>query len=396
MSAESTVSKNMSSESTASVPSKPPVRELDWYDNVENIRPVRGGHSSAAVMAAATARTVSVNEAREKFAKAFEEAQTAEDPLSVLIKFVKWFDDHFLSGKTSVLHPMLYQILTKYGTEERYRNDERIMKLWLRLADNFPERGFAVMQLACSRGSCKELAKFYIFWSRMYEYSEQMDRAREILNRGIFNRATPITDLHEAADALECRILRWTMEKEKKQAELDFSDDDYSNVDDGRKIFGRMDIVETEKGYRAPIERSHTSTPKKLDIRPKIKADFEVYVEEEEEEAPSSQNSNWTIPRIEEELSSDPDWQSIFGYRDTPGLHIDITENTVPRGRGRMKVKPVPEQPLAAFSVYCETQKIKLKFAIRRELISSCSIEEAFAQRLLSHENNGKGDGQTF
>lgn len=66
---------------------------------------------------------------------------------------------------------MLYQILTKYGTDNRYRNDERIMKLWLRLADNFPERGFAVMQLACSRGSCKQLAKFYIFWSRMYEYS---------------------------------------------------------------------------------------------------------------------------------------------------------------------------------------------------------------------------------
>ena len=148
-----------------------PKRQLDWYDNIENIRPVRGGHSAASVMAAASAPPLTVTEAREKFHNSLKEAGSACDPLAVLISFIKWFDDHFLSGKVSVLHPMLYQILTKYGTEPRYRNDERIMKLWLRLADNFPERGFAVMQLACSRGSCRELAKFYIFWSKMYEYA---------------------------------------------------------------------------------------------------------------------------------------------------------------------------------------------------------------------------------
>uniref|UniRef100_A0A914XX10 BUB1 N-terminal domain-containing protein n=1 Tax=Panagrolaimus superbus TaxID=310955 RepID=A0A914XX10_9BILA len=383
----------MSTESTTtSIPSEP-TRQLDWFDNIENIRPTRSGHSAAAVLAAATAPVVTINEAREKFTNAMKEAETAVDPLTTMVQFVKWFDDHFLSGKTSVLHPMLYQILTKYGTERRYRNDERIMKLWLRLADNFPERGFAVMQLACSRGSCKELAKFYIFWSRMYEYAEQMDRAREILRRGIFNRATPITELNEATDALEVRILRWTMEKEKRQAELDLSDDDYSNMEDTRRMFGQIEVEETERGYRAPTVRTDTSTPKKLNIRAPIKADFDVYVEEEEEES-SSQNSNWSIPKVEEELSSDPDWQSIFGYQDTPGIHLDITENTVTHKGGIIKVKPSPEQPLAAFSVYCETQKTKLKFAVRRELVYNCSIEEAYVQQLL--QNDGKDDCQNF
>lgn len=98
------------------------------------------------------------------------------------------------------------------------------------------------------------------------------------------------------------------MEKEQRQAELDFSDDDYSEMDDGRRVFGRMDVEQTERGYRVPTFRADTSTPKKLNVKPAVKPDFDVYVEEEEDES-YSQNSNWSIPKIEEELSSDPDWQ---------------------------------------------------------------------------------------
>lgn len=52
---------------------------------------------------------------------------------------------------------------------ERYKNDERIMKLWVKLAESFPESGLAVMEFAYTKGSCRELAKFYIRWSEMYQ-----------------------------------------------------------------------------------------------------------------------------------------------------------------------------------------------------------------------------------
>jgi hypothetical protein len=52
---------------------------------------------------------------------------------------------------------------------EAYKNDERLLKLWLNLAENFPESGLAVMEFAFSKGSCRQLAKFYINWSRMYQ-----------------------------------------------------------------------------------------------------------------------------------------------------------------------------------------------------------------------------------
>lgn len=53
----------------------------------------------------------------------------------------------------------------------RYENDERILKLWLKLAERFPERGLAVMDFAHRKGSCRQLANFYVRWSEMYEWS---------------------------------------------------------------------------------------------------------------------------------------------------------------------------------------------------------------------------------
>lgn len=43
------------------------------------------------------------------------------------------------------------------------------MKLWVKLAESFPESGLAVMEFAYTKGSCRELAKFYIRWSEMYQ-----------------------------------------------------------------------------------------------------------------------------------------------------------------------------------------------------------------------------------
>lgn len=53
--------------------------------------------------------------------------------------------------------------------------------------------------------------------------------------------------------------------------------------------------------------------------------------------------------------------------------------------RGVPGIKPPPpcaDEPLAAFSVYCDAQKAKVKSVLRRELIRELSIEEAYLQRL--------------
>jgi hypothetical protein len=44
-----------------------------------------------------------------------------------------------------------------------------MLKLWMKLSDAFPESGLAVMRFAFTRGSCRQLAKFYIRWSEAYQ-----------------------------------------------------------------------------------------------------------------------------------------------------------------------------------------------------------------------------------
>lgn len=141
--------------------------EQDWFANVENLRPVRGGRRGAALQL--SSRKVSPREAEERFRQEFDLAQQSSDPLATLHSFLCWFRESFPSGKPSLLYPMLYKVCVTYGNDERFQQDERLLKFWTELAENFPERGLAVMDFAYSRGSCREMAKFYVRWADMYD-----------------------------------------------------------------------------------------------------------------------------------------------------------------------------------------------------------------------------------
>lgn len=216
-----------------------------------------------------------------------------------------------------------------------------------------------------------------------------MNRAREILAKGINNKAVPITELYEASDELEVRILRWTLEKEKRQSELDMDDDSFIEHFD-RQAFNELEPVQDKRGLiGAPIVRVISAPPPRLPSETTSSGgSFEVFADYEEEEEPIPVPQK-TLPKKEfPELSNDPDYQSIFGYKEFTNPHISITKNTESRD---LKKNGIPglqtgDQPLASFVVYCEAknaQKLKLKFAIKRDLVESCSIEEAFLCRIL-------------
>jgi hypothetical protein len=142
----------------------------DWFTNVENLKPVRGGRRAATLNSVAkNAFHVTDKEAEAKFRENWEEAKKSEDPLGVFWHFCVWFDEHFPSGKPRLFYPMLYKICINYGNDGRYQHDERLLKLWVMLAENFPERGLAVFDFAYARGSLKTMAKFYVRWAEMYE-----------------------------------------------------------------------------------------------------------------------------------------------------------------------------------------------------------------------------------
>lgn len=160
----------------------------DWFENVENFRPLRGGRRAETLneVASGTNRITNLY-AEKKFAEYFEASKlNHEDPLSEMCKFVLWFEEYFPSGKYRLFYPMLYKICTTFCTLPQYKNDERMLKLWLKLAASFPESGFAVMEYAFTKGSCRELAKFYIRWSEMYEFARMFLKSIIILIKLFF------------------------------------------------------------------------------------------------------------------------------------------------------------------------------------------------------------------
>jgi hypothetical protein len=67
----------------------------DWFTNVENLKPVRGGRRAANLNSVAkNAFHVTDKEAEIKFRADWEEAKKSEDPLKVLWHYSVWFDEH--------------------------------------------------------------------------------------------------------------------------------------------------------------------------------------------------------------------------------------------------------------------------------------------------------------
>jgi hypothetical protein len=101
----------------------------DWFTNVENLKPVRGGRRAATLDSVAKNEFhISDKKAEETFRTIWDIAKEADDPLDILWQYSIWFDEHFPSGKPKLFYPMLYKICTTYGSDSRYEFDERLLK----------------------------------------------------------------------------------------------------------------------------------------------------------------------------------------------------------------------------------------------------------------------------
>lgn len=219
-----------------------------------------------------------------------------------------------------------------------------------------------------------------------------MNKARDILVCGLNNGAIPISEIHEASDALELRICRQTMEKEN--CDLDFGDDGLiEHKEEDRYAFYELEPVRHCTGIVGPpIIRIDAKKPPKNVSAPVPKSSFQIFADFEE---PIVSLAPRDVKQEFDNLNCDPDYQSIFGYKGCPDLHVSLSDNTSTKN-GQFKGLPgLPnsEEPLAGFVAYCETQKLKLKFFIRRELVETKSVEEAFLERM-RNLNFAGGDAQ--
>ncbi|KAI1716357.1 mad3/BUB1 homology region 1 domain-containing protein [Ditylenchus destructor] len=277
---------------------------------------------------------------------------------------------------------------------EIYKNDDRILKLWIKLAESFPESGFAVMEFAFTKGSCRQMASFYIQWSNMYQAVGWWNRAREKLQLGIKMCATPLPSIYTARDELEATALRVSL-KESQDSDSDEGEPEAFGAGSNRKTLGMLRALGRRK--MAPIFRHPQGPPGKIAKTPMTPAQksFEVFMDPTPE---ANIKVNSTVKkgnRIADELRDDPDYQALFGFfddREKIDLQLTNEENMSKSSRKMAQCKapsilvtPI-EEP--CYEVYGDednhteqSKAPKARLMLKKILVKN-SIEEEYAFRL--------------
>jgi checkpoint serine/threonine-protein kinase len=132
----------------------------------ENIMPMRGGRSAAALAqvfaAPDSARASHLEKQRCHFQNDIANAHEMDDPLEVYYRFVRWTIDNYPQGNSSEsnLVPLLEQCTRTFRTDKRYKNDPRYLRCWLMYADNTSEPRIIFRHLEAN-GIGQDLAAYY-------------------------------------------------------------------------------------------------------------------------------------------------------------------------------------------------------------------------------------------
>ncbi|GMT28466.1 hypothetical protein PFISCL1PPCAC_19763, partial [Pristionchus fissidentatus] len=346
---------------------------FEWELNRENIQPLRKGRHASAVTSlgsrpmSASARTAQAEERINQVLVKLEEPNET-DLLCEVSSFITWFEDHIMIGKQKMLYEFLWKCINKLTSLEHYKNDERILKVWQKLAENSLGNDSNIFAHANSIGSLKGFAQFYVEWSLACECRSQWAEARRCLERGLRVGAAPVPLLHEAADQLEMRILRRETQEMRVNEENDELEDEYDDNGERRQALTRLNALDmgatpivrlpSISGYDGPSVSGPSSIKSK-----QANTKFEIYTDDE------ADNSNWL--------------ESVYEIRSqmTKMDLVDDNTSVTCKPSSNMVVKKNVAPAFTIWEEGKEEEKKKPRLMLKKNLIREFSIEEALVEK---------------
>eukprot|EP00752_Nemacystus_decipiens_P016535 g14779.t1 len=128
-------------------------------------------------------------------------ALDGDDPLAESMRCIS-----FDSTTSDDLKVQLSDILERFQKDQRYRNDERYLKLWMRYAD-LTDNAEKVFQMLQSEGVGAHLALFWAAWAYVLEMAESYSLAAERIAEGRARGAAPVSLLEDFLGAFHRRML---------------------------------------------------------------------------------------------------------------------------------------------------------------------------------------------
>ncbi|CAN0139013.1 unnamed protein product [Scytosiphon promiscuus] len=128
-------------------------------------------------------------------------ARDDDDPLEESIRCIP-----FDYAKSDILTGHLTGILERFRSDNRYRNDERYLKLWMRYADLTDDANKVFLTLKYEEIGT-QLALFWAAWAYVLEMADSYNAAAERISEGQRKGALPVVLLENFLRAFQQRML---------------------------------------------------------------------------------------------------------------------------------------------------------------------------------------------
>lgn len=115
---------------------------MDFDTAKENIQPLASGRNAEQLEVALNAESdqeiqEKLNEQRKEFERAIASYE-GDDPLQPWYDYIVWIEQIYpKSGKESAMHEILSKCLALFEKDERYFQDRRMLKMYIKYVSNF-------------------------------------------------------------------------------------------------------------------------------------------------------------------------------------------------------------------------------------------------------------------
>ncbi|XP_023933818.2 uncharacterized protein LOC112042867 [Bicyclus anynana] len=175
---------------------------MDIDVSKENIQPLRGGRNLVQLGTALQAQ--SDVDAQRQLQLQKEEHENAirhyqgPDPLDPWFNYIQWVEQSYPKhGHEGNIDKLIKDCLQLFEKDERYFQDRRLVKLWIKYVDCL-SNPLEIYQRLYNTGIGVECSEFYRAWACYSEESGDYKKANQVYMLGLQAKAQPLDELEQA------------------------------------------------------------------------------------------------------------------------------------------------------------------------------------------------------
>lgn len=123
------------------------------------------------------------------------------DPLDHWWNYICWYENHGHGDPDNKFRETLERCLTQYEHSDYYKQDIRMVRLWLKYIE-MQTNPLHFYQVLHQRGVGKQAACFYLGWAAYYESIQAFKEAEAVFNLAFQEKAQPYAELHHGHSKL--------------------------------------------------------------------------------------------------------------------------------------------------------------------------------------------------